>query len=230
MMQLRQQQQTAMALLGYRLWMPRKELALLRQSAAIAEKNSAVSITTAVVDAQIKAPLQVSESEAQVSGTTVLTLPTVNAVLHITRDYLWLCGEKLSCHWLLPPLWGDATHLTIFASEAERRLLLLLFRAINCREALELFTALFDTAQQERLPIPVTPFMLPDDAAQKTILVCGQVLNEQMRSWLEGKNDNKFGNIPLKVYNFLHPFSALHDATLKNTLWRQWVEIKRSLF
>jgi len=121
----------------------------------------------------------------------------------------------------MPPLWSEAGRLMPFASENERRLLLALFHAIDCDEALRLFTAWFDLARAAPLPVPAANPALPADLDAKPLITCGEALQTA---------GSAFGKTTLKVYNFLHPYTVLSDMTQKNTLWRQWEEIKRSLF
>ena len=171
MIALRPHQQTALALLGYKLWLPRAELAALRAAPP-----------APVATPETPAPTIPTTAPAAVArDATILPLPGITASVHLARDYTLLSGEALRCHWLLPPLWSEAGRLMPFASDAERRLLLALFHAIDCDEALQ-------TA------------------------------------------GSAFGKTTLKVYNFLHPYTVLSDMTQKNTLWRQWEKIKRSLF
>ena len=195
MIALRPQQQTALALLGHKLWLPRAELAALRATppAPSAEREK----TAPAAVASLTATTAPATNDA-----TILPLPGIHASAHLARDYTLLTGEALRYNWLMPPLWSEAGRLMPFASENERRLLLALFHAIDCDEALRLFTAWFDL-----------------DA--KPLITCGEALQTA---------GSAFGKTTLKVYNFLHPYTALSDMTQKNTLWRQWEEIKRSLF
>ena len=133
MIALRPQQQTALALLGYKLWLPRAELAALR---ATLPAPSADREKTAPAVASLTATTAPATNDA-----TILPLPGIHASVHLARDYTLLSGEALRCHWLMPPLWSEAGRLMPFASENERRLLLALFHAIDCDEALRLFTA-----------------------------------------------------------------------------------------
>ena len=129
MIALQPQQQTALALLGYKLWLPRAELAALRATlpAPSAEREK----TAPAAVASLTATTAPATNDA-----TILPLPGIHASAHLARDYTLLTGEALRCHWLLPPLWSEAGRLMPFASENERRLLLALFHAIDCDEAL----------------------------------------------------------------------------------------------
>ena len=207
MITLRPNQQTALALLGYKLWLPRAELAALRAAPSAAPATTTAPVATA-------APVPAATA-------TTLPLPGMAASVHLTRDYTLLSGEALRCNWLMPPLWSEAGRLMPFASENERRLLLALFHAIDCDEALRLFTAWFDLARAAPLPVPAANPALPADLDAKPLITCGEALQTA---------GSAFGKTTLKVYNFLHPYTALSDMTQKNTLWRQWEEIKRSLF
>jgi len=120
----------------------------------------------------------------------------------------------------LPPLWCENGRLMPFASEGERRLLLALFRATDSDEALQLFTALFDLARSQPLPVP-NEAAPPENLAAKPLITCGEALHDA---------GSAIGKAPPKAYNFLHPYLAHNDPGQKNTLWRQWVDIKRSLF
>ena len=163
MIALRPQQQTALALLGYKLWLPRAELAALR--------------------ATLPAPSADREKAAPaVASLTATTAPATN----------------------------DATILPLPG-----------IHAIDCDEALRLFTAWFDLARAAPLPVPAANPALPADLDAKPLITCGEALQTA---------GSAFGKTTLKVYNFLHPYTALSDMTQKNTLWRQWEEIKRSLF
>ena len=213
MIALRPQQQTALALLGYKLWLPRAELAALR---ATLPAPSAEREKTAPAVASLTATTAPATNDA-----TILPLPGIHASVHLARDYTLLSGEALRCNWLMPPLWSEAGRLMLFASDAERRLLLALFRATDSAEALQLFTALFDLAHAAPLPVPAANPALPADLDAKPLITCGEALQTA---------GSAFGKTTLKVYNFLHPYTALSDMTQKNTLWRQWEEIKRSLF
>ena len=206
MITLRPNQQTALALLGYKLWLPRAELAALRAAPPAAPATTTAPVATA----------------APVPATTATTLPLsgIAASVHLTRDYTLLSGDALRCNWLLPPLWCENGRLMPFASEGERRLLLALFRATDSDEALQLFTALFDLARSQPLPVP-NEAAPPENLAAKPLITCGEALQTA---------GSAFGKTTLKVYNFLHPYTVLSDMTQKNTLWRQWEEIKRSLF
>ncbi len=214
MIALRPQQQTALALLGYKLWLPRAELAALRATppAPSAEREK----TAPAAVASLTATTAPATNDA-----TILPLPGIHASVHLARDYTFLSGEALCCHWLLPPLWSEAGRLIPFASDAERRLLLALFRATDSAEALHLFTAWFECAHAAPLPVPAANPAPPADLDAKPLITCGEALQTA---------GGAFGKTTLKVYNFLHPYIALSDMNQKNTLWRQWVEIKRSLF
>jgi membrane protein len=205
---LRPNQQTALALLGYKLWLPRAELAALRAAPPAAPATTTV-------------PVAANPVPAAATTATTLPLPGIAASVHLTRDYTLLSGEALRCNWLMPPLWSEAGRLMPFASENERRLLLALFHAIDCDEALRLFTAWFDLARAAPLPVPAANPAPPADLDAKPLITCGEALQTA---------GSAFGKTTLKVYNFLHPYTALSDMTQKNTLWRQWEEIKRSLF
>ena len=213
MIALRPQQQTALALLGYKLWLPRAELAALR---ATLPAPSAEREKTAPAVASLTATTAPATNDA-----TILPLPGIHASVHLARDYTLLSGEALRCNWLMPPLWSEAGRLMLFASDAERRLQLALFRATDSAEALQLFTALFDLAHAAPLPVPAANPALPADLDAKPLITCGEALQTA---------GSAFGKTTLKVYNFLHPYIALSDMTQKNTLWRQWEEIKSSLF
>ena len=208
MITLRPNQQTALALLGYKLWLPRAELAALRAAPPAAPATTTV-------------PVAANPVPAAATTATTLPLPGIAASVHLTRDYTLLSGEALRCNWLMPPLWSEAGRLMPFASENERRLLLALFHAIDCDEALRLFTAWFDLARAAPLPVPAANPAPPADLDAKPLITCGEALQTA---------GSAFGKTTLKVYNFLHPYTALSDMTQKNTLWRQWEEIKRSLF
>ena len=210
---LRPQQQTALALLGYKLWLPRAELAALR---ATLPAPSADREKTAPAVASLAATTAPATNDA-----TILPLPGIHASVHLARDYTLLSGEALRCNWLMPPLWSEAGRLMPFASEVERRLLLALFHVIDCDEALRLFTAWFDLARAAPLPVPAANPAPPADLDAKPLITCGEALQTA---------GSAFGKTTLKVYNFLHPYTVLSDMTQKNTLWRQWEEIKRSLF
>ena len=211
MIALRPHQQTALALLGYKLWLPRAELAALRAAPP-----------APVATPETPAPTIPTTAPAAVArDATILPLPGITASVHLARDYTLLSGEALCCHWLLPPLWSEAGRLMLFASDAERRLLLALFRATDSAEALQLFTALFDLAHAAPLPVPAANPAPPADLDAKPLITCGEALQTA---------GSAFGKTTLKVYNFLHPYTVLSDMTQKNTLWRQWEEIKRSLF
>ena len=215
MIALHPNQQTALALLGYKLWLPRAELAALRAA------PSAVPATTPEAPAVVTtAPVATAASDA-----TILPLPGIDAHVHLTRDYLFLSGDALRCNWLLPPLWSEGGRLMPFASEGERRLLLALFRATDSTEALQLLSAFFDLARATPLPAPAANSAPPAEMDAKPLLVCGEALH----SALVQKNST-FGKAEAKAYNFLHPYLAYNDPSQKNTLWRQWVEIKRNLF
>ena len=215
MIALHPNQQTALALLGYKLWLPRAELAALRAA------PSAVPATTPEASAVTStAPATTAASDA-----TILPLPGIDAHVHLTRDYLFLSGDALRCNWLLPPLWSEGGRLMPFASEGERRLLLALFRATDSTEVLQLFSAFFDLARATPLPAPAANSAPPAEMDAKPLLVCGEALH----SALVQKNST-FGKAEAKAYNFLHPYLAYNDPSQKNILWRQWVEIKRNLF
>ena len=213
MIALRPHQQTALALLGYKLWLPRAELAALRAAPPVPPAPVAPPETPTAPAVVVAAPAT--------DATTTLPLPGIAASVHLARDYTLLTGEALRCHWLLPPLWSEAGRLMPFASDAERRLLLALFRATDSAEALQLFTALFDLAYAAPLPVPAANPAPPADLDAKPLITCGEALQTA---------GSAFGKTTLKVYNFLHPYTVLSDMTQKNTLWRQWEEIKRSLF
>ena len=217
MIALRPNQQTALALLGYKLWLPRAELAALRAA------PPAVPATTPEAPAAIIATTTPAATAA--SNATILPLPGIDAHVHIARDYLFLSGEALRCNWLLPPLWSEGGRLMPFASEGERRLLLALFRASDSDEALQLFSALFALAHAAPLPIPTADSASPADIDAKPLLVCGEALHAALV-----QENSTFGKAEAKAYNFLHPYLAYNDPSQKNTLWRQWVEIKRNLF
>lgn len=206
MITLRPNQQTALALLGYKLWLPRAELAALRAAPSAAPATTTAPVATA-------APVPAATA-------TTLPLPGIAASVHLTRDYTLLSGEALRCNWLLPPLWSENGRLMPFASEGERRLLLALFRATDSDEALQLFTALFDLARSQPLPVP-NEAAPPENLAAKPLITCGEALRDA---------GSAIGKAPPKAYNFLHPYLAHNDPGQKNTLWRQWVDIKRSLF
>ena len=159
MIALRPQQQTALALLGYKLWLPRAELAALR---ATLPAPSADREKTAPAVASLAATTAPVTNDA-----TILPLPGIHASVHLARDYTLLSGEALRCHWLMPPLWSEAGRLMPFASENERRLLLALFHAIDCDEALRLFTAWFDLARAAPLPVPAANPAPPADLDAK---------------------------------------------------------------
>lgn len=212
MIALRPQQQTALALLGYKLWLPRAELAALR---ATLPAPSADREKTAPAVASLTATTAPATNDA-----TILPLPGIHASVHLARDYTLLSGEALRCNWLLPPLWCENGRLMPFASEGERRLLLALFRATDSDEALQLFTALFDLARSQPLPVP-NEAAPPENLAAKPLITCGEALRDA---------GSAIGKAPPKAYNFLHPYLAHNDPGQKNTLWRQWVDIKRSLF
>jgi len=209
---LRPQQQTALALLGYKLWLPRAELAALR-----------ATLPAPSADREKPAPAVASLAATTAPATndaTILPLPGIHASVHLARDYTLLSGEALRCNWLLPPLWCENGRLMPFASEGERRLLLALFRATDSDEALQLFTALFDLARSQPLPVP-NEAAPPENLAAKPLITCGEALRDA---------GSAIGKAPPKAYNFLHPYLAHNDPGQKNTLWRQWVDIKRSLF
>lgn len=214
MIALRPQQQTALALLGYKLWLPRAELAALRATppAPSAEREK----TAPAAVASLTATTAPATNDA-----TILPLPGIAASVHLARDYTLLTGEALRSNWLMPPLWSEVGRLMPFASESERRLLLALFHAIDCDEALRLFTAWFALARAAPLPVPAANPAPPADLDTKPLITCGEALQTA---------GSAFGKTTLKVYNFLHPYTVLSDMTQKNTLWRQWEEIKRSLF
>ena len=213
MIALRPQQQTALALLGYKLWLPRAELATLRATlpAPSAEREK----TAPAAVASLTATTAPATNDA-----TILPLPGIRASVHLARDYTLLSGEALRCNWLLPPLWCENGRLMPFASEGERRLLLALFRATDSDEALQLFTALFDLARSQPLTVP-NEAAPPENLAAKPLITCGEALRDA---------GSAIGKAPPKAYNFLHPYLAHNDPGQKNTLWRQWVDIKRSLF
>lgn len=211
MIALHPNQQTALALLGYKLWLPRAELAALRATPPAPVATSETPAPTIPTTAPV----------AVTRDATTLPLPGIAASVHLARDYTLLSGEALCCHWLLPPLWSEAGRLIPFASDAERRLLLALFRATDSAEALRLFTAWFECAHAAPLPVPAANPAPPADLDAKPLITCGEALQTA---------GGAFGKATLKVYNFLHPYTVLSDMTQKNTLWRQWVEIKRSLF
>lgn len=213
MIALQPNQQTALALLGYKLWLPRAELAALRAAPPVPPAPVAPPETPT-------APASVVTALATGDATT-LPLPGIAASVHLARDYTLLTGEALRCHWLLPPLWSEAGRLIPFASDAERRLLLALFRATDSAEALRLFTAWFECAHAAPLPVPAANPAPPADLDAKPLITCGEALQTA---------GGAFGKTTLKVYNFLHPYTVLSDMNQKNTLWRQWEEIKRSLF
>ena len=213
MITLRPNQQTALALLGYKLWLPRAELAALRATppAPSAEREK----TAPAAVASLTATTAPATNDA-----TILPLPGIHASVHLARDYTLLSGESLRCNWLMPPLWSEVGRLMPFASEGERRLLLALFRATDSDEALQLFTALFDLARSQPLPVP-NEAAPPENLAAKPLITCGEALRDA---------GSAIGKAPPKAYNFLHPYLAHNDPGQKNTLWRQWVDIKRSLF
>ena len=108
MIALRPQQQTALAPLGYKLWLPRAELA-----APSADREK-----TAPAVASLTATTAPATNDA-----TILPLPGIHASVHLARDYTLLSGEALRCNWLMPPLWSEAGRLMPFASANDRRLL-----------------------------------------------------------------------------------------------------------
>ena len=216
MLALRPQQRTALTLLGYKLWLPRAELAALRAQPAAAPP-------TPIAAPPVAAPVAIAPTPA--AAPLILPLPGLAARLHWGRDCLWLSGDDLSSNWLLPPPWAEAGRPVIFATEDERRLLLALFTAIDCREAHHTFTALFTLARSQPLPLPQTTATSPADLAEKPLLICGDTLYAQWRA-----DPAAFGSLPAKAYNFLHPYTVLTEASRKETWWRQWTDIRRNLF
>ena len=87
MIALRPQQQTALALLGYKLWLPRAELAALR---ATLPAPSAEREKTAPAVASLTATTAPATNDA-----TILPLPGIRASVHLARDYTLLSGEAL---------------------------------------------------------------------------------------------------------------------------------------
>ena len=218
MLTLRPQQRTALTLLGYRLWLPRAELATLRDAAPSAP-------TPLPTNATLSPPLRSAAPEPIPAQVLTLPLPDLAAQLHWGRDYLWLSGDDLSCNWLLPAPWAEAGRPTLFATEDERRLLLALFAATGSREAYSTFTALFTLARSHPLPLPLNTAAAPADLAIKPLLICGDTLSAQLNA-----DPAAFGTLPANAYNFLHPHTVLADPSRKDGWWRQWIHIKRNLF
>ena len=160
MITLRPNQQTALALLGYKLWLPRAELAALRDATPSAP-------TPLPTNAALPTPRSAAPEPISVQA-LILPLPDLAAQLHWGRDYLWLSGDDLSCNWLLPPPWAEAGRPTLFATEDERRLLLALFAATGSREAYSAFTALFALVRSYPLPLPQNTAATPADLAINT--------------------------------------------------------------
>ena len=218
MLALRPQQRTVLTLLGYKLWLPRAELAALHDAAP--STPTSLPVTAAVpLTPQSTAPEPISVQ------TLILPLPDLAAQLHWGRDYLWLSGDDLSCNWLLPPPWAEAGRPTLFATEDERRLLLALFAATGSREAYSAFTALFALVRSYPLPLPQNTAATPADLAIKPLLICGDHLSAQLNA-----DPTAFGTLPANAYNFLHPHTVLADPSRKDDWWRQWIHIKRNLF
>ena len=218
MLTLRPQQRTALTLLGYKLWLPRTELAALRDAAPPAP-------TPLPTNAALLATPRSAAPEPIPAQALILPLPDLAAQLHWGGDYLWLSGDDLSCNWLLPPPWAEAGHPTLFATEDERRLLLALFAATGSREAYSTFTALFALARNHPLPLPQNTAAAPADLAIKPLLICGDTLSAQLNA-----DPAAFGTLPANAYNFLHPHTVLADPSRKDDWWRQWIHIKRNLF
>ena len=218
MLTLRPQQRTALTLLGYRLWLPRAELATLRDAAPSAP-------TPLPTNATLSPPLRSAAPEPIPAQVLTLPLPDLAAQLHWGRDYLWLSGDDLSCNWLLPAPWAEAGRPTLFATEDERRLLLALFAATGSREAYSAFTALFALVHSYPLPLPQNTATAPADLAIKPLLICGDFLSAQLNA-----DPAAFGTLPANAYNFLHPHTVLADPSRKDGWWRQWIHIKRNLF
>lgn len=218
MLALRPQQRTALTLLGYKLWLPRAELATLHDAAPSTPTSLPVNEALPLTP-QSTAPEPISVQ------TLILPLPDLAAQLHWGRDYLWLSGDDLSCNWLLPPPWAEAGRPTLFATEDERRLLLALFAATGSREAYSAFTALFALVRSYPLPLPQNTAATPADLAIKPLLICGDTLSAQLNA-----DPTAFGTLPANAYNFLHPHTVLADPSRKDDWWRQWIHIKRNLF
>lgn len=230
MLALQSQQRTALALLGYKLWLPRAELAALRNAApSIPTPPPDTTVLAAAVPAPTPIPqpvaLQPAAPQAIPAEPLILPLPDLAAQLHWGRDYLWLSGDDLSCNWLLPPPWAEAGQPTLFASEEERRLLLALFAATGSREAHNTFTALFTLARSQPLPLPQATATPPADLATKPLLICSDTLCAQ---WCT--EPAVFGTPSVNAYNFQHPHTILADPSRKDGWWRQWIQIKRNLF
>ena len=218
MLSLRPQQRTALTLLGYKLWLPRAELAALRNTAPSAP-------TPPPANAALPATPRSAAPKPIPGQALTLPLPDLAAQLHWGRDYLWLSGDDLSCNWLLPPPWAEAGCPTLFATEDERRLLLALFAATGSQEAYSTFTALFALARSHPLPLPLNTAAAPADLAIKPLLICGDHLSAQLNA-----DPTAFGTLPANAYNFLHPHTVLADPSRKDDWWRQWIHIKRNLF
>lgn len=218
MLALRPQQRTVLTLLGYKLWLPRAELAALHDAAPSTP-------TSLPVNAALPLTPQSTAPEPISVQTLILPLPDLAAQLHWGRDYLWLIGDDLSCNWLLPPPWAEAGRPTLFATEDERRLLLALFAATGSREAYSAFTALFALVRSYPLPLPQNTAATPADLAIKPLLICGDHLSAQLNA-----DPTAFGTLPANAYNFLHPHTVLADPSRKDDWWRQWIHIKRNLF
>ncbi len=218
MLTLRPQQRTALTLLGYKLWLPRAELAALRDAAPSTP-------TPLPTNAALPATPRSAAPEPIPAQALTLPLPDLAAQLHWGRDYLWLSGDDLSCNWLLPPPWAVAGRPTLFATEDERRLLLALFAATGSREAYSAFTALFALVRSYPLPLPQNTAAAPADLAIKPLLICGDTLSAQLNAAPTG-----IGTLPANAYNFLHPHTVLANPSRKDDWWRQWIHIKRNLF
>lgn len=218
MLTLRPQQRTTLALLGYKLWLPRAELAALRAVPHTLSAPPAPTVSLPETTPVLTAPVVTTSP-------TILLLPDLAAQLHWGCSHLWLSGDGLSCNWLLPPPWAEAGQPILFATEDERRLLLTLFEATGSREAHSTFTALFTLASNQTLPLPQTTATVPADLATKPLLICGTTLYEYLLA-----TPAAFGTPPANTYNFLHPHTILADPSRKDTWWRQWIDIKRNLF